>query len=90
MPLNWSPNVTGDFPVEFKVDLISERGIIATLASRISDSEAAIQQISINDRDAHSGIVDLVVDVKNRAHLTKVMRRIRSLKQVQRVYRIKS
>lgn len=90
MPLNWSPNVKGDFPVEFKVELISERGIIATLASRISESEAAIHQISINERDAHSGIVDLVVDVKNRVHLAKVMRRIRSLKQVQRVYRIKS
>lgn len=90
MPLSWSPNVKGDFPVEFKVELISERGIIATLASRISESEAAIHQISINERDAHSGIVDLVVDVKNRVHLANVMRRIRSLKQVQRVYRIKN
>jgi guanosine-3',5'-bis(diphosphate) 3'-pyrophosphohydrolase len=88
MPLNWSPNVKGDFSVEFKVELVSERGIIATLASRISESEAAIQQINIKERDAHSGIVDLVIEVKNRVHLAKVMRRIRSLKQVQRVYRI--
>jgi RelA/SpoT family (p)ppGpp synthetase len=87
MPLNWSPKVKGDFSVEFKVELVSERGIIATLASRISESEAAIQQISIKERDSHSGIVDLVVEVKNRVHLAKVMRRIRSLKQVQRVYR---
>ena len=90
MPLNWSPKVKGDFPVEFKVEIISERGIIATLASRISESEAAIHQISIEERDAHSGIVDLVVDVKSRKHLVNVMRRIRSLKQVQRVYRTKN
>lgn len=90
MPLNWSPKVKGDFSVEFKVELISERGIIATLASRISESEATIQQISIEERDAHSGIVDLVIEVKGRAHLTNVMRRIRSLKQVQRVYRTKN
>jgi RelA/SpoT family (p)ppGpp synthetase len=90
MPLNWSPKVKGDFPVEFKVELISERGIIATLASRISESEAAIHQISIEERDAHSGIVNLVIDVKNRKHFVNVMRRIRSLKQVQRVYRTKN
>lgn len=90
MPLNWSPKVTGDFPVEFKVELVSERGIIATLASRIAECEATIQKISVNERDSHSGIVDLVIDVKGRVHLAKVMRRIRSLSQVQRVYRIKS
>jgi GTP diphosphokinase / guanosine-3',5'-bis(diphosphate) 3'-diphosphatase len=90
MPLNWSPKVTGDFPVEFKVELVSERGIIATLASRIAECEATIHQISIKERDSHSGIVDLVIDVKGRVHLAKVMRRIRNLIQVQRVYRIKS
>jgi len=90
IPLNWSPKVKGDFPVEFKVELISERGIIATLASRISECEATIHQISIKERDPHSGIVDLVIDVKGRVHLAQVMRRIRNLKQVQRVYRIKS
>ncbi len=90
MPLNWSPKVKGDFPVEFKVELISERGIIATLASRIAECEATIHKISVNERDAHSGIVDLIIDVKGRVHLAKVMRRIRNLNQVQRVYRIKS
>ena len=53
MPLNWSPKVKGDFSVELKVELLSERGIIATLASRISESETAITQISIEERDAH-------------------------------------
>lgn len=90
MPLNWSPKVKGDFSVELKVELLSERGIIATLASRISESEAAITQISIEERDAHSGIVDLVIEVKSRIHLANVMKRIRSLKQVQRVYRTKN
>jgi len=90
MSLNWSPKVKGDFSVEFKVELISERGIIATLASRISESEATINQISIEERDAYSGIVDLVIEVKGRAHLANVMRRLRSLKQVQRVYRTKN
>tara|TARA_R110001592_G_scaffold363402_1_gene688372 strand:- start:79852 stop:81954 length:2103 start_codon:yes stop_codon:yes gene_type:complete len=90
MPLNWSPKVKGDFSVELKVELLSERGIIATLASRISESETAITQISIEERDAHSGIVNLVIEVKNRMHLVNVMKRIRSLKQVQRVYRTKN
>jgi RelA/SpoT family (p)ppGpp synthetase len=90
MALNWSPRVKGDFSVEFKVELTSERGIIAALAARISESEATIQQISIKERDAHSSVVDLVIDVKGRIHLANVMRKIRNLKQVQRVYRTKN
>ena len=90
MALNWSPKVKGDFSVEFKVELTSERGIIAALAARISESEATIQQISIKERDAHSSVVDLVIDVKGRIHLANVMRKIRNLKQVQRVYRTKN
>jgi len=90
MALNWSPRVKGDFSVEFKVELTSERGIIAALAARISESETTIQQISIKERDAHSSVVDLVIDVKGRIHLANVMRKIRNLKQVQRVYRTKN
>ena len=63
---------------------------IAALAPRISESEATIQQISIKERDAHSSVVDLVIDVKGRIHLANVMRKIRNLKQVQRVYRTKN
>ena len=88
--LNWSLKVKGDFAVAFKVQLVSERGVIATLASRISACEAVILKIQTDEKDGDSSIVDLLIEVKNRPHLAQVIRRIRLLKQVQRVYRTKN
>jgi guanosine-3',5'-bis(diphosphate) 3'-pyrophosphohydrolase len=90
IPLNWSLKVKGDFAVAFKVQLVSERGVIATLASRISACEAAILKIQADERDGDSSVVDLLIEVKGRLHLAQVIRRIRLLKQVQRVYRTKN
>jgi len=71
MPLSWSSKVKGDFSVAFKVELVSERGIIATLASRISEAEAIILKIQTEEREGHSIIVDLLVEVKGRLHFAQ-------------------
>jgi len=87
IPLNWSTKFKGDFTVALKVELASERGIVASLASRISETEAAILKIQTEERDGFSMIIDLLIEVKSRLHLARVIKRIRILKQVQRVYR---
>ena len=90
MPVNWSVAVAGEFVAEFKVELAPERGIIATLASRISEAGGTIEKINVDDRNVHNAVVTLAVGVTNRVHLAKIMRRIRNMSQVQRVYRVKS
>ena len=90
MPLSWSSKVKGDFSVSFKVELVSERGIIASLASRVSEVEATILKIQTEEREGNSMIVDLLIEVKGRLHFAQVIKRIRILKQVQRVYRTKN
>lgn len=90
MPINWSPAIHREFPVEIKLEVSAERGIIAILASRVTEAEATLEQISVNERDAHSSVVDLIIKVKNRKHLADVMRKLRTLSAVQRVYRVKN
>ena len=90
MPLNWSPAVNGEFPVELKLEVSSDRGIVATLAARITEQDATIDQIKIKEQDTHSSIINLIIGVKDRIHLANIMRRIRGLKPVQAVYRLKN
>jgi RelA/SpoT family (p)ppGpp synthetase len=90
MPLSWSPSVNGEFPVELKLEICSDRGIVATLAARITEQDATIDQINIKEQDTHSSIINLVIGVKDRIHLANIMRRIRGLKSVQAVYRLKN
>ncbi len=90
IPLNWSVAVDGEIPCDIKVEVASERGIIAILASRVTEQNATIDQIRVNERDAHTNVVALTLQVKNRIHLANIMRRIRTIKSVQKVYRIKN
>ena len=88
--VTWDPNVEGEFSVEFRVELENQRGIIATLATTITGAEANIEKISTVERDARFSIVNLSLNVKNRVHLARVMRRVRLIKAVTKVTRVKS
>jgi len=90
MPLVWSSVVKGEFAVELKVELTPERGFIAALASRMTEEDATIEHISVNEKDAFTSIVDVIITVRDRIHLADIMRRARSLKPVRRVYRVRN
>lgn len=88
--VRWDPDVEGEFSVEVRVELENERGIIAKLATTITGTEANIEKISTVERDARFSIVNLLLNVRNRVHLARVMKRIRLITPVTRVTRVKS
>ena len=88
--VSWDPEVEGEFSVELRVELENQRGIIATLATTITGAEANIEKISTVERDARFSIVNLSLNVKNRVHLARVMKRVRLIKPVTKVTRVKS
>lgn len=90
MPLSWSAEVQGEFPVEVKVEITPERGFVAALASRMTEENATIEKINIIEKDAYTSVVDVVVSVRDRIHLADILRRARSLPAVRRIYRVKN
>jgi ATPase subunit of ABC transporter with duplicated ATPase domains len=63
---------------------------LAKLATTITGAEANIEKISTVERDARFSIVNLSLNVRNRIHLARVMKRIRLIKPVSKVSRVKS
>ncbi len=90
MPLNWSPIFEGEFPVELRVEVENERGIIATLATKIAEAEANIEKINIVEKDTGYNIINLTIAVRNRVHLAEVMRRVRTQRSVYKTTRAKN
>ena len=88
--VNWAATVSGEFLVDVRVEVESERGIIATLATRITEQGASIEHINVHERDAHNSVIHLCIGVHNRIHLANIMRRIRTLSFVIRVNRSKN
>ncbi|MDO3381369.1 RelA/SpoT family protein [Gilvimarinus algae] len=88
--VNWAPTVSGEFLVDIRAEVESERGIIATLATRVTEQGGNIEHIHVNERDAHNSVINLCIGVQNRIHLANIMRRIRNLSFVIRIHRAKN
>ncbi|UAW98327.1 bifunctional GTP diphosphokinase/guanosine-3',5'-bis pyrophosphate 3'-pyrophosphohydrolase [Halopseudomonas nanhaiensis] len=88
--LTWDKDVTGEFTVELRVELEHARGIIAQLATGITMADASIDKISVDERDGRTSVVQLVVRVRDRLHLSQLIKRIRVLSGVLRITRLKN
>jgi len=87
--VEWADAVEGEFPVEIRIEVNNQRGVLATVAATIAEAEANIENISLEERDGiHAGII-LVVAVRNRQHLARIIRRLRLIEQVVRIIRSK-
>ena len=90
MDVRWDTEVDQEFSVELKVELEHERGIIAVLASTITNTDANIERINLIEKDAKLGTVNIVLTVKDRIHLAHVIKRIRLIKGINKILRTKN
>ena len=90
MQLAWDKDVSGEFTVELRVELENQRGIIAELATSITLADASIDKISVDEQDGRVSVVQLVLHVRGRLHLSQLIKRIRALQGVMRITRLKN
>jgi GTP diphosphokinase / guanosine-3',5'-bis(diphosphate) 3'-diphosphatase len=88
--VSWSKNVQGEFPVDLIINVESDRSLFAKIASRITELGANIEKIQYKEKDPSRNILRLTIGVKNRVHLADVMRRIRGMRQVEKIGRDKN
>lgn len=87
--LRWDEQVQGEFWVDITVDVANERGVLAALATAISEADSNIGNINVDPHDGRHNAVTFSISVIDRTHLARVMRRLRSNKVVMRLYRKK-
>jgi guanosine-3',5'-bis(diphosphate) 3'-pyrophosphohydrolase len=75
--------------VDITVDVANERGVLAALATAISEADSNIGNINVDPRDGRHNAVTFSISVCDRTHLARVMRRLRANKVVMRLYRKK-
>jgi guanosine-3',5'-bis(diphosphate) 3'-pyrophosphohydrolase len=87
VPLRWAEEVDQEFPVIIVIEVLNKRGILAVMALAVSDADANIDDISVADEDGQHYLVTFKLLVRDRAHLAKVLRRLRKVKAVTRIVR---
>lgn len=88
--LSWDKDIDSEFSVELRVYLENRKGVVAELASAITQADANIEGISVEDRDAKLSVTQLMLSVQGRKHLARVIRRLRTIPGVNKIVRIKN
>ncbi len=89
MSVRWDLTVNQEFTVELRLELEHVKGIIAIVASTITNEDANIERINMIEKDAQIGIVNVVIAVKDRIHLAQVIKRLRLIKAINRIIRVR-
>jgi guanosine-3',5'-bis(diphosphate) 3'-pyrophosphohydrolase len=75
------------FSSEIQLEINNKVGVLAAVASAIAGTETNIDQVSLEERDVSTSHLKFQVQVRDRRHLARVLRTIRSMPDVRRVYR---
>lgn len=85
--VEWEPTISGDFPVEVRVDTANQKGVLATVAAAIADMGANIENVSMENSEGSHATLNIVIGVTDRVHLAHIIRRIRNVSEVTRIMR---
>jgi GTP pyrophosphokinase/guanosine-3',5'-bis(diphosphate) 3'-pyrophosphohydrolase len=90
MGVEWAEQPTRTFETGVTLLVHNGKGVLAQVASAVSEAEADITHIDMGDEPAlESTELRLLVSVRDRLHLAEVMRMLKRSPAVQRVSRVK-
>ncbi len=90
IPLTWAKDIDSEFNVELRIELAHQRGLIALLAGTISEADANIDKISVDERDGRISVIQLGISVSDRVHLARIILKLRALPGVSRITRMRA
>lgn len=90
LDVQWSDEVIGEFPTEIRVELLNQRGTLATIASTISGMDSNIENVTVIDQDDRVSVDLLTISVNDRVHLANIIRKLKKLFIVLKITRVKA
>ncbi|GAA0856332.1 bifunctional GTP diphosphokinase/guanosine-3',5'-bis pyrophosphate 3'-pyrophosphohydrolase [Aliiglaciecola litoralis] len=87
LPMQWDSEAQGEFKAAVRIELINHQGTLATLTNNVASCDSNIIGLQTEEKESNVYYIDLELTTKNRVHLAKVMRKIRSMPEVQKVSR---
>ena len=85
--VEWEENIERDFATQIRMYATNQRGVLATVAAAISEQEANILNVEIEDKDDRDTLLSFDLEVRDRKHLAQVIRRIRRIKHISHISR---
>jgi len=83
----WAEDVAREFPVDIMIHAKNQRGVLATIAVAISETDSNIDNVIVDERDGGYSDLRLTIEVTGRQHLAQVIRHLRRVKPIERISR---
>jgi len=88
LPVQWSHHIEGEYLASLRVQVANQRGVLAKLATCVADMASNIEHINLSEKDGQISTMEFDVAVRDRVHLARVMKRIRRIPAVNRLWRL--
>ena len=87
--VEWDEMLDQNFSVKLQVKVRHEAGAFAEVASAIAENDSNINHVDLHDGSETLKLMDFIIDVKDRVHLARIMKKIKRLTAVAKVIRKK-
>ena len=83
----WADDISNEFTAEISIQTANEPGVLAVVASTISEEGSNIENIVFDEKLGPTTMITILLTVKDRVHLARIMRTIRNVPQIYKVKR---
>ncbi|MDF3031959.1 MAG: RelA/SpoT family protein [Moraxellaceae bacterium] len=90
MTLRWAEKIDREFQSELRIELINQRGMLAEIARQATDLGANIEGINLHEKGSHHGIMHINLLVRDRIHLARIIKRMRTITGVEKIIRVRA
>ncbi|WP_218354431.1 bifunctional GTP diphosphokinase/guanosine-3',5'-bis pyrophosphate 3'-pyrophosphohydrolase [Alteromonas lipotrueiana] len=87
LPMQWDDQPHGEFKASLRIELYNHQGTLATLTNMISGCDSNIIGLQTEEKESNIYFIDIELTTHNRVHLARIMRKIRTMPEVQKVSR---
>ena len=84
----WANEINNEFTAEISIRTANEPGVLAVVASTISDAGSNIENIVFDEKLGSTTMITVLLTVEDRNHLARIMRSIHNIPQIYKVKRL--
>ena len=85
--VKWDENVEREYVSTIKIELINHQGALAKVTHLISQVNSNVEHLFTEEKESNLYVITADVTVKDRIHLAQLIKRLRTMPDVQRISR---
>jgi GTP pyrophosphokinase/guanosine-3',5'-bis(diphosphate) 3'-pyrophosphohydrolase len=88
-PVKWDTDIDRDFIAKLRVEILNHKGALASLTNVVARGGSNVHSLNSGEKDSGLYVIDMELTCRDRVHLAGLIRKIKVMKDVQRVVRKK-